>query len=168
MREWTVVAGVCLALMGCTAEAPENKIAEDVPVVMKAGQWTFTRQTTGYNTPTVTAQEYAEQLKNKSVKTVCVAVDEKGLPDADALAGDEGSECSYKDDAVMRKGRMIANLSCKKSGGGTAELMVEGNYKPDSLTVGVSMTRTVGGQPVLRTTHDLTGKFEGECRPEAQ
>jgi hypothetical protein len=163
MRGWIAV-GTMLMLGACSAEAPPEE-KEDPPILLKAGQWDFSRKTTGYNTPTVTAEEYAAKTKETSQDSVCVAVDAKGLPDADALAGDEGSECSYKDTPVMRKGRMIANLSCKKSANGTAELQVEGNYTADTITLGVSMTRSVGANPILRTTHDLSGKRTGECKP---
>jgi hypothetical protein len=41
--------------------------------------------------------------------------------------------------------------------------MVEGNYTADSMTLGTTMTKTEGGQPVLRTTHDLTARRVGDC-----
>src|SRR3546814_2743046 len=128
---------------------------------MKAGEWTLTRKTTGYNTPTVTPAEYQAALKQVSEDRVCIAVDAAGVPDANALAGDEGSDCTYKD-KLIRKGRLIATLSCT-SGKGTSEIALEGNFTADTLTLGSTMTRTEGGQPVLRTTHDVTGKRAGEC-----
>ncbi|MCI4591355.1 DUF3617 domain-containing protein [Sphingobium sp. BYY-5] len=140
------------------ASAPE---AEEAPVVMQAGQWALTRKTTGYNTPTVTPAQYQEALKQISEDKVCIAVDKEGLPDANALAGKEGTDCSYKD-KMVRKGRLIATLSCK-AGAGTSEIVVEGNYTADTLTLGTTMTKAEGGQPVLRTTHDLTGNREGDC-----
>ena len=62
----------------------------------------------------------------------------------------------------MRKGRLIATLSCK-AGAGVSELVVEGNYTADSMTLGTTMTKTEGGKPVLRTTHDLTARRVGDC-----
>lgn len=151
-----------LAVTACgsdPASVPQDK--EDAPVALQAGQWTVARKTTGYNTPTVTPAEYQAALKNVSEDKLCIAVDKDGLPQADALAGPEGEGCTYKD-KMARKGRLIATLSCK-AGAGTSEIAVEGNYTADSLTLGTTMTKTVGGKPVLRTTHDLTAKRVGNC-----
>src|SRR3546814_8467817 len=101
---------------------------------MKAGEWTLTRKTTGYNTPTVTPAEYQAALKQVSEDRVCIAVDAAGVPDANALAGDEGSDCTYKN-KLIRKGRLIATLSCT-SGKGTSEIALEGNFTADTLTLG--------------------------------
>ncbi len=159
-----VLAALPLGLMTLTAcgnkAEPEPETVE-APVLMKAGEWTLTRKTTGYNTPTVTPAEYQAALKQTSEDKSCIAVDAGGLPDPNALAGAEGKDCSYKD-KLIHKGRLIATLACK-AGKGTSEIALEGNFTADTLTLGSTMTRTEGGQPVLRTTHDLTGKRTGEC-----
>lgn len=152
--------GALWVLAGCS-EPPPPPQQEEAPIVLKGGEWEITRKTTGYNTPTVTPAEYQKALKEIGEEKVCIAVDKDGVPDPDALAGKEGSDCSYKD-KMLRKGRLIATLSCK-SGAGTSEITVEGNYTADTLTLGTTMTRTEGGQPVLRTTHDLTGRRTGDC-----
>ena len=159
MRGYWAMAAAMLA--GCSAEpAPEAK-PEAPPIVLQSGEWTIQRKQTAYNTPTVTAEEYARMVGTSSEVKLCVKVDAEGRPDADALAGAEGTDCTYTD-ASIRKGRFIATLACKK-GAGTSEIVLEGNYTPDSLTLGVSMTETQGGKAVLRTTHDLSGKRTGEC-----
>ena len=160
----TIIAALPLAmtlgLAGCGNEAPAPEAVE-APIVMKGGEWTITRKTTGYNTPTVTPEQYQAALKQVDEEKLCIAVDAKGTPDADALTGDEGKDCTYKD-KLLRKGRLIATLSCK-SGGATSEIVLEGNYTADTLTLGSTMTKTAAGSPVLRTTHDVTGKRTGEC-----
>lgn len=154
-----LVATLMLAACGSDpAPAPES---EEAPVVMQAGQWALTRKTTGYNTPTVTPAEYQAALRQVEESKLCIAIDREGLPDADALAGTEGTACSYKD-KMVRKGRLIATLSCK-AGTGTSEITIEGNYTADMLTLGTTMTKMEGGAPVLRTTHDLTGQRIGDC-----
>lgn len=150
-----------LGLAACGSDPAPKAEPEEAPVVMKAGQWTLTRKTTGYNTPTVTPAEYQEALKQVGEEKLCIAIDKGGLPDANAIAGKEGTECSYKD-KMARKGRLIATMSCK-AGAGTSELTVEGNYTADTLTLGTTMTKTEGGKPVLRTTHDLTASRNGDC-----
>ncbi len=150
-----------LGLAACGSDPAPAPEAEEAPVVMQAGQWALTRKTTGYNTPTVTPAEYQEALKLVSEDKLCIAVDKDGLPDPNALAGAEGTECTYKD-KMARKGRLIATLSCK-AGAGTSEIALEGNYTADMLTLGSTMTKTESGQPVLRTTHDLTGRRVGDC-----
>ena len=163
MDKWMLAAGpltMLVVLAACGSEPPPAPV-EDAPVLMQAGQWTLTRKTTGYNTPTVTPAEYQAALKQVAEEKLCIAIGPDGLPDADALAGKEGTACTYKD-KLARKGRLIATLACT-AGAGTSEIAVEGNYTADALTLGTTMTRTQGGQPVLRTTHDLTGKRTGEC-----
>lgn len=153
--------GLALGLTACgnqSAPAPE---AVEAPIMLKAGEWTLVRKTTGYNTPSVTPAEYQAALKETDEDKLCIAVDAAGVPDANALAGDEGKDCIYKD-KLVRKGRLIATLSCK-AGGGTSEIVLEGNFTADTLTLGSTMTKTVDGSPVLRTTHDVTGKRAGEC-----
>jgi hypothetical protein len=156
----TTLAGVA-GLAACGSEPAPEAPREEPPIVLRGGQWTLARTQTGYNTPTVTQQEYAAHVGGKSEDKLCLKVDDKGLPDADALAGEEGKDCTYADQRI-RKGRFIATLSCK-AGNGTSELLLEGNYTPDSMTLAVSMTKTVDGKPALRTTHDLTGTRTGDC-----
>jgi hypothetical protein len=165
MMRYTVLAAMplvmTLGLTGCGSSSAPEPEAEEVPILMQAGEWALTRKTTGYNTPTVTPAEYQAALKEVSEDKTCIVVDAAGVPNADALAGTEGKDCTYKD-KLVRKGRLIATLSCK-SGSGTSEITVEGNYTADTLTLGTTMTKTVGGQPTLRTTHDLSGKRVGDC-----
>jgi len=161
----TVLAALPLALTfglgACGADPAPAPVVEDAAIVMQPGQWSLTRKTTGYNTPTVTPAQYQEALKQVGQDKLCIAVDKEGVPDANAIAGPEGSDCTYKD-KLVRKGRLIATLNCK-AGAGTSEIVVEGNYTADTLTLGTTMTKTEGGNAVLRTTHDLSGKREGEC-----
>ncbi|MFC3440147.1 DUF3617 domain-containing protein [Sphingobium rhizovicinum] len=150
-----------LLLAGCGSDQAPAPKAEEAPVLMQAGQWALTRKTTGFNTSTVTPAEYQAALKQVSDDKLCVAIDKDGMPDADALAGAEGTACIYKD-KMARKGRLIATLACT-AGAGTSEITVEGNYTADTLTLGTTMTKTQDGKPVLRTTHDLTGTRTGDC-----
>lgn len=163
MRGWSLLPLVGL-LAACGSSKEEAPPPEAPPVRIEAGQWTFSRTTTGYNTPTVTAEEYAAKVGQKSEDDICLKVGDDGRPDADALAGKEGSDCTYKE-GFLHNGRLVATLACK-AGEGTSELSVEGNYTADSMTLGVSMTKSVDGKPVLRTTHDLTGKRTGDCKSE--
>jgi hypothetical protein len=152
---------LALGLAACGGKPEPAPETAEAPIVMKAGEWTLTRKTTGYNTPTVTPAEYQVALKQVSEEKICIAVDAAGVPDANALAGAEGKDCTYKD-KLIRKGRLIATLACT-SGKGTSEIVLEGNFTADTLTLGSTMTKTEGGSPVLRTTHDVTGKRDGEC-----
>ena len=164
-KKWlaAVPLGLILGLGACGGDPAPAPQAEDAPVMMQAGQWAITRKTTGYNTSTVTPAEYQAALKQIGEEKLCIAVDALGVPSADALAGKEGTACTYKD-KMVRKGRLIATLSCT-AGSGTSEIVVEGNYTADTMTLGTTMTKTEGGKAVLRTTHDVTGKRVGDCAP---
>lgn len=153
--------GLTLSLGACGGDPVPAPQADEAPVLMQAGEWSITRKTTGYNTPTVTPAEYQQALKQIGEEKLCIAVDAQGVPDANALAGKEGTACSYKD-KMVRKGRLIATLSCT-AGAGTSEIVVEGNYSADTLTLGTTMTKMQAGSAVLRTTHDVTGKRVGDC-----
>ncbi|WP_145199175.1 DUF3617 domain-containing protein [Sphingobium sp. B2] len=165
----TVLAGMPLAIMplvtmlalgGCSEPAPAPEV-EETPILMQAGEWVLTRKTTGYNTPTVTPEQYQAALKQTSEDKVCLSVDAEGLPDVAAMAGKDGTDCTYKD-KMVRKGRMIATLACT-AGKGTSEIALEGNYTADTLTLGETMTQSEGGGAVLRATYDLSGKRVGDC-----
>ena len=152
---------LAFALTACGKEEAPAPEAVEAPVLLQAGEWTFTRKTTGYNTPTVTPAEYQAALKQTDEDRRCLAVDAAGVPDADTLAAAEGKDCTYKD-KLIRKGRLIATLSCK-AGDGTSEIVMEGNFTADTLTLGSTMTKTVGGSATLRTTHDVTARRVGDC-----
>lgn len=149
-------------LAACSSEPPPAPKEEEAPIVMSAGEWQLTRRTTGYNTPTVTPAEYQKALKQVVEEKVCITLDKDGAPPADILAGDEGSGCTFKD-KMLRKGRLIATLSCTSAGKSSVEIGLEGNYSADTLTLGTAMTKTERGKPVLRTTRDFTGKRLGDC-----
>jgi len=153
--------GLSLSLGACGGDPTPAPQADEAPVLMQAGEWSITRKTTGYNTPTVTPAQYQDALKQIGEEKLCIAVDAQGVPDANALAGKEGTACSYKD-KMVRKGRLIATLSCT-AGAGTSEIVVEGNYGADTLNLGTTMTKMQAGSAVLRTTHDVTGKRVGDC-----
>tara|TARA_R110000787_G_scaffold191660_6_gene303096 strand:+ start:32834 stop:33340 length:507 start_codon:yes stop_codon:yes gene_type:complete len=161
----SLLAALPLAMMlglgGCGGEPAPTPEAEEAPIVMQAGEWVLTRKTTGYNTPTVTPAQYQEALRQVSEDKICIIVAPDGVPNSAVLAGAEGTDCSYKD-KLARKGRLIVTLACK-AGAGTSEIMAEGNYTADTMTLGTTMTKMQDGQPVLRTTHDLTGKRVGDC-----
>lgn len=161
----SLLAALPLAMMlglgGCSGEPAPTPEAEEAPIVMQAGEWVLTRKTTGYNTPTVTPAQYQEALRQVSEDKICITVAPDGVPDSAVLAGAEGTDCSYKD-KLARKGRLIVTLACN-AGAGTSEIMAEGNYTADTMTLGTTMTKMQDGQPVLRTTHDLTGKRVGDC-----
>lgn len=92
MRETILAAAplaVMLCLAGCGKEAPKPEPVE-APILMKAGEWTITRKTTGYNTPTVTPAQYQAALQKTDEDSLCIAVDAAGIPDANALAGTRG------------------------------------------------------------------------------
>jgi uncharacterized lipoprotein NlpE involved in copper resistance len=165
MREWRVIAlgAVIMALAGCKQAEQPAAAPEEAPILLRAGQWTLNRTMTGYNTATVTAAEYAAHVGKKSTESVCIALDAKGLPTPDALAGADGTDCSYKEPS-LRKGRFIATLECK-AGKGTSEISLEGNYTAGTLTLGSSITKSVDGKPVLRTTQDISGQRTGDCAP---
>ena len=105
-----ILLGGTLGLTACGSEPAPAPEAEEAPVLMQAGQWTLTRKTTGYNTPTVTPAEYQEALKQIGEDKLCIAIDKDGLPDADAIAGKEGTACSYKD-KMARKGLSLIHIS---------------------------------------------------------
>ncbi|MDR7153218.1 hypothetical protein J2W40_000012 [Sphingobium xenophagum] len=152
---------IMLGLGGCSSEPTPAPAVEDAPIVMQPGEWILTRKTTGYNTPSVTPEEYQEALRQVRDDKICLAIAPDGVPDTAALAGAEGTDCTYKD-KLARNGRLIVTLACK-AGRGTSDIMAEGNYTADTMTLGTTMTKMQGGQPVLRTTHDLTGKRIGDC-----
>ena len=142
----TVLAGMPLAIMplvtmlalgGCSEPAPAPEV-EETPILMQAGEWVLTRKTTGYNTPTVTPEQYQAALKQTSEDKVCLSVDAEGLPDVAAMAGKDGTDCTYKD-KMVRKGRMIATSGGRCVGERETDGEVSGaEGEPTSAVVGPS------------------------------
>jgi hypothetical protein len=163
MRGTTISLVMTAAMLAaCSAEAPPEA-TDDAPVVLKGGQWALTKTYTAYKSATTATPEDAAKLNTKTETSVCLAVAADGKADPNALAGDDGTDCKYKE-TYMSNGRFVGALACKADAG-TSELQIEGSYKADSLTFAVNTAKTVGGNTALSTSYSLAGKRTGECKP---
>jgi hypothetical protein len=158
----TMISLLMMAAMtaACSSEAPPEA-ADDAPVALKGGQWALTRTYTAYKSALTATPEDVAKVGTKTETSVCLPVAADGKADPNALAGDDGTDCKYKE-TYMNGGRFVGSMSCK-AGAGTSELQIEGSYKADSLTFAVNMAKTVGGNTALSTSYSLTGKRTGEC-----
>lgn len=163
MRGTTISLVMTAALLAaCSAEAPPEA-TEDAPVVLKGGQWTLTRTYTAYKSATTATPEDLAKVGTKTETSVCLPVAADGKADPTALAGDDGTDCKYKE-TYMNGGRFVGSMACK-AGAGTSELQIEGSYKADSMAFTANMAKTVGGNTALSTSYTLAGKRTGECTP---
>src|SRR3546814_19513936 len=64
--------GLALGLAACGSKPEPAPETTEAPIVMKAGEWTLTRKTTGYNTPTGTPAEYKAALNQGSEEQACL------------------------------------------------------------------------------------------------
>ncbi|HEX7783784.1 MAG TPA: DUF3617 family protein [Sphingobium sp.] len=147
-------------LAACSAEAPPEA-TEEAPVALKAGQWMLTRTYTAYKSAATATPEDAKKIGTKSETSICLPVAADGKADPSALAGDDGTDCKYKE-TYMNGGRFVGSMACK-AGAGTSELQIEGSYKADSMDFTANMAKTVGGNTALSTSYTLEGKRTGEC-----
>lgn len=174
MKAILMPAAALLALAGCgdAEEAPEarNMTAEEVAaelssVRIEPGLWEATSEVVDVRAPNLPPQ-VREMMMAQREATVrnCITPEQAQRPDANFLAAQQDSNCSYQDFA-MRGGKLTGAMVC--TGGelpGEMRARMEGEYGSESYDM--RMTMQTSGMPEgadMTIETRTTGRRIGPC-----
>jgi len=154
---------------GSAEEKPREMSAQDVAkqlsgVKIEPGQWEATNVIVSASGPGLPADVLQRMVGRKTVKSNCVTPEQAARPQANFLAAQENSDCTYQD-FKMAGGKMSGRMTC--SGGelpGKVVMAMNGDYGPQSYDMNMSMT-TAGlpGGMALEIKARTTGRRVGDC-----
>ena len=163
------LAGLLL-LAGCgDQEKKGNMSAEEVAgelasVKIVPGQWEATNEIVSATAPGMPEGVLADMIGRKTTVRNCVTPEQAAKPDANFLAAQENSNCSYQDFS-MAGGTMTGTMTCQ--GGDTPGKMVmemSGAYGPTSYDMTMDMkTSELPGGMSMTVKARTTGKRVGDC-----
>ncbi len=166
MRQIGLVA--LLALAACS-ESGAKQSAEEVAdtlsdVRIQAGLWEATNEVVDVSSPALPAEVLAQMKGQKTTVRNCVTPEQAAKPDANFLAAQKDSSCTYQDFA-MRGGRMTGTMTCKPPGADGAMVMtLDGRYGAAEYDMAVTMKTTgmAKGQTMTMRAR-TTGRRVGDC-----
>lgn len=174
MKRLAMAATALLGLAACggAEEVPEarNMSAEEVAaelsgVRIEPGLWEATSEVVDVRAPNLPVQ-VREMMMAQAGTTVrnCITPEQAQRPDANFLAAQQDSNCSYQDFA-MRGGKLTGTMVC--TGGelpGEMRAQMEGEYGPERYDM--QMTMQTSGMPEgadLTIETRTTGRRLGPC-----
>ena len=169
-RAAALPALLLLGACGDRAEKqPQEMSAQDVAkqlsgVKIQPGQWEATNVIVSASGPGLPADVLQRMVGRKTVKNNCVTPEQAARPQANFLAAQENSDCTYQD-FQMAGGKMSGQMTC--SGGempGDVVMKMNGDYGPQSYDMVMDMT-TAGlpGGMALTIKARTTGRRVGDC-----
>ena len=170
MRSRLFGAAALLVVAGCgDSQSGRNMSAEDVAdelasVKIEPGQWEATNEILSAEAPGMPPGVLEGMVGKKTTTRNCVTPEQAAKPDANFLAAQKGSNCSYQDFS-MSGGRMTGTMTCR--GGETPGKMVmamSGEYGPTSYDMTMDMkTSELPGGMSMTIKAKTTGKRIGDC-----
>jgi hypothetical protein len=162
-----------LFLAACSPPPPEPEgkemtaeevAAELAKIQIEPGRWETSREIVRVEAPGM-PQEIVAGLRGRTdTAEQCITPDQAERPSANFLAGQQGSECSYRDFS-MEGARLRGTAIC--SGGelqGTRTVTMDGVYRPDSYDVRVQVVATeIADGASMTMEARQTGQRSGEC-----
>jgi Protein of unknown function (DUF3617) len=161
-----------LAVAGCGGEEKQgNMSAEEVADELAAmkinpGQWEATNEILSATAPGM-PKEVTKQMLTKSVVRNCITPEQAANPDANFLAAQKNSNCTYQDWS-MSGGKMSGTMTCTGEGMPGAMVMnMKGEYAPTSYQMDMTMkTSGMPGGMDMTVTSRTSGRRVGECPAE--
>jgi hypothetical protein len=172
MKYSLMSAAALLALAACggpeqpsgqdmSAEEVADQLAE---MKIEPGQWEATNEIISASAPGVPADALGQMIGQKTTVTNCITPEQAANPNANFLAVQKNSNCTYQDWS-MEGGRMMGTMTC--SGGqmpGTMVMQMDGTYSDESYDMTMDMeTSGLPGDIVMTIKARTTGKRIGEC-----
>ena len=170
IRPSLLPAAVLLALAGCGgAEKDGNMTAEEVAgqlsgMKITPGQWEATNEILSVTAPGMPA-DVTKQMLRKTTVLNCITREQAENPDANFLAAQRDSNCTYQDWS-MSGGRMSGTMTCSGEGApGQMKMQMQGQYAATSYAMDMTMQATGAGMDMTIKSR-TTGRRVGECPPE--
>lgn len=163
---------VALALAGCgrqdqprgqemSAEEVADQLSE---MKIEPGEWVATNEIVSVSAPGVPADALGQMVGRETTVRNCITPEQAARPDANFLAVQENSNCTYEDWS-MDDGRMAGTMTC--TGGqmpGTIVMTMDGTYDDTSYAMDMDMeTSGLPGGLTMTIKARTTGKRVGEC-----
>ena len=150
-----IAGSLCLAVAACSGGGEPKKEEAAAKAVLDAGQWETNFEVTSIRSTDNTTPVVKAEAGDKSTALSCIAAADK--PDPEMFAG-EGYDCDYKNSHI-RSGRIVAQLSCRRSGvDGEIMMTVDGDYDAKGFTGTVSSTSFLPGSGDFAMNRKMTGK----------
>ena len=160
---------VALFVVAACGESGGKQSAEEVAdtlsdVRIQAGLWEATNEVVDVTSPALPAEVLAQMKGQKTTVRNCVTPEQAAKPDANFLAAQKDSSCTYQDFA-MRGGHMTGTMTCKPPGADGAMVMtLDGRYGAAEYDMAVTMKTTGMGQGQTMTMRArTTGRRVGDC-----
>lgn len=176
MRHRLIAGAALLALAACgPAEqkeagrdmTPDEVAAELAGVQIEPGLWESSAEVVEVEAPGM-PPELVEQMKGpRTTSRNCISPEQARRPDANFLAAQQESDCSYRDFS-MRDGRMSGTMTCTGGAGeGEMEMRMEGEYGPRSYDMTMTMAGEGMGEGAQMTMRVRTqARRIGDCPAE--
>lgn len=180
MKPAWILAPALLALAACGGEAEKtaegrNMSVEEVAselasVKLDPGMWETTARVVEVSAPNLPVEvRNMMQAQGGATMRNCITPEQAERPDANFLAAQQDSNCSYQDFS-MRNGRLAGTMTC--TGGGMPGQMraeMEGEYGSERYDMRMTMTTAapMGGGDMTIVT-ETSGRLVGPCQGAAQ
>ena len=169
IRPTLLTAAALLALAGCGDQKKGNMTAEEVAdelsgMKITPGQWEATNEILSVSAPGM-PPDITKQMLRKTTVLNCITPEQAENPDANFLAAQKDSNCTYQDWS-MENGRMSGTMTCTGEGApGQMKMQMQGQYAPNNYSM--DMTMEAGGGGMNMTIKSRTsGRRVGDCPPE--
>src|SRR5918997_2289118 len=169
MRKYLATTVLILALAGCGEQKSGNMSAEEVAgelagMKITPGQWEATNEILSVSAPGMPA-DITKQMLRKTTVLNCITREQAENPDANFLAAQKDSNCTYQDWS-MSGGRMSGTMTCSGEGApGQMKMQMQGQYAPTSYAMDMTM-ETAGAGMNMTIKSRTTWRRVGECPPE--
>ena len=173
MKNRLFCTAALLLLAGCDwmVQKPQDQdmTAEEVAgelstMKIEPGEWEATNEIVSASAPGVPDDALGQMIGQKTTVRNCITPEQAAKPNANFLAVQENSNCTYQDWA-MDNGRMTGTMTC--TGGqmpGTIEMKMDGTYGSESYDMMMDMeTSGLPGGMTMTIKARTTGKRVGDC-----
>lgn len=145
-----------------TAEEVAGQLSE---MKIEPGQWEATNEIISASAPGLPADALKQMVGQKTTVRNCITPEQAERPNANFLAAQENSNCTYQDWS-MDGGRMKGTMTC--AGGAemadsTIVMKMDGTYGEKSYDMVMDMETKMPGDMTMTIKARTTGKRVGEC-----
>lgn len=131
---------------------------------MDPGQWEATNEILSATAPGLPPEALRSMVGQKNVVSNCLTPEQAAKPSASFLAGQKGSQCTYKDFS-LDDGKMSGQISC--TGGqmpGTMVMQMDGKYSPRDYSMNMEMkAEGMPGGATMTIKAKTTARRTGDC-----